>query len=413
MSPPVRPPVARRGSCSVKQPHDISTDLMAEDQEAISTPASINTPETEDPEPVRPLADEKAPKEGEKGSGSDVKWYASIDNPGHNADLRARVRAGLNDEERRYLWPRLCGACKRSRKNTGIYQRLLKKKLKEEDRESIKKDLPRMVPHDEGKVFNEKGPEQERLYNLLRAYCIFNGKIGYGQGMGVLAGLILRYVPNEELAFWMFERLMNDPMYKCAGLYDKCVTKLRSSYTVHDWLFAKHDEELFSRFEEQEISASAYTSCWYQTRFYKLDPELGKRVLDIFLLEGEKSHIVFRVALTLLSEYRQGMMSHPEGPLNYIQDHIRCKAPKKVSLDVNSLISRSLEMQLPLSNTKELQDLNNIDRKAQKILKQEKRMKMRETWSLGCGGGSPRSLFSPLSADGTPRSTGWCGNGGR
>uniref|UniRef100_A0A7S3YPG0 Uncharacterized protein n=1 Tax=Lotharella globosa TaxID=91324 RepID=A0A7S3YPG0_9EUKA len=118
---------------------------------------------------------------------------------------------------------------------------------------------------------------------------------------------------------------------------------------------------------------------------------------------------------TLLSEYRKGMIDHPEGPLNYIQDHVRSEAPKQVNLNVNSLISRSLEMQLPVRNAKGLQDLNNIDRKAQKILKQEKRLNRRESRSLGCG--SPRiALFSPRSAGGTPRRTrspGWCGNGGQ
>lgn len=85
------------------------------------------------------------------------------------------------------------------------------KKIQEE----IAKDLNRTFP--KHILFKDKQSlGQEQLFQVLRAYAIFNPEVGYCQGMGFLVALLLNYMPEEDAFYFLITLLEN---YNLKNLY--------------------------------------------------------------------------------------------------------------------------------------------------------------------------------------------------
>lgn len=76
----------------------------------------------------------------------------------------------------------------------------------------ISKDINRTFP--EHALFTESGHMRGALFNVLRAYALYNPDVGYCQGMGFMAGMLVLYM-NEEDAFFTAVRL---DFYRCEVL---------------------------------------------------------------------------------------------------------------------------------------------------------------------------------------------------
>jgi len=50
------------------------------------------------------------------------------------------------------------------------------------------------------------------LFNILRAYAVYDAEVGYTQGMSGLGALLLMYM-SEEDAFWCLCTLMQEERY--------------------------------------------------------------------------------------------------------------------------------------------------------------------------------------------------------
>ncbi|RVW44761.1 Ecotropic viral integration site 5-like [Vitis vinifera] len=82
----------------------------------------------------------------------------------------------------------------------------------------IIRDISRTFP---SHVFFQQrhGPGQRSLYNVLKAYSVYDRDVGYVQGMGFLAGLLLLYM-SEEDAFWLMVALLKGAVHApMEGLY--------------------------------------------------------------------------------------------------------------------------------------------------------------------------------------------------
>ena len=81
--------------------------------------------------------------------------------------------------------------------------------------EDIEKDVKRTFP--ETSEFQEPfSTGQNKLYNILKAYSQYDTKVGYCQGyllhhllgMNYIAGILLRYIKDERLAYLCFMHIM-------------------------------------------------------------------------------------------------------------------------------------------------------------------------------------------------------------
>jgi ecotropic viral integration site 5 protein len=99
------------------------------------------------------------------------------------------VRKGVQHHFRGIVWPLLCGAHDSSVKKQ--YADFIKATSACE--KVIRRDIARTYPeHD---FFKEKdGLGQESLFNVMKAYSLFDREVGYCQGSGFIVGLLLMQV---------------------------------------------------------------------------------------------------------------------------------------------------------------------------------------------------------------------------
>ena len=71
----------------------------------------------------------------------------------------------------------------------------------------IERDLARTFPHDP-RFSQRSGEGQTALFNILRAYSVYDPEVGYCQGMAFIAGLLYLQMRDEETAFWTFVQIM-------------------------------------------------------------------------------------------------------------------------------------------------------------------------------------------------------------
>lgn len=113
------------------------------------------------------------------------------------------VRKGIPQHFRGICWQLLCNA----------QQGQLREKYAEYLRQSspcekvIKRDIARTYPEHE--FFREKGgPGQGGLFNVMKAYSIHDGEVGYCQGSAFLVGVLLLQVNAELLSIQRKDYLM-------------------------------------------------------------------------------------------------------------------------------------------------------------------------------------------------------------
>ncbi|PPS09432.1 hypothetical protein GOBAR_AA11216 [Gossypium barbadense] len=267
--------------------------------------------------------------------------------------VKRRIRKGIPDCLRGLVWQLISGSRDLLLMNPGVYEQLVIYETSASELDIIR-DISRTFPTH---VFFQQrhGPGQRSLYNVLKAYSVFDRAVGYVQGMGFLAGLLLLYM-SEEDAFWLLVALLKGAVHApMEGLYqdlEKIVIPLsltqeltfgfiaayisfwdqigwfnqesavgqdptdcsKESRTatlnvglplVQQYLFqfehlvSEHLPKLGEHFSREMINPSMYASQWFITVFsYSFPFPLALRIWDVFLFEGVK--IVFKVGLALL-----------------------------------------------------------------------------------------------------------------
>jgi hypothetical protein len=163
---------------------------------------------------------------------------------------------------------------------------------------------------------------QKALYNVLRAFSVYNPDIGYCQGMGFITALALMYMPEDD-AFWFLMRLAED--YNMGGLWLPEMPLINQIMYVMDVLMAEYLPRLnslmvcmmcrsccawlarltFACIGEQEasnISKAMFVPQFFITGFmYSLPFGLALRIWDSFL--SRDFDFLYAVALALFKVY--------------------------------------------------------------------------------------------------------------
>uniref|UniRef100_A0A7I4B5C9 Rab-GAP TBC domain-containing protein n=3 Tax=Physcomitrium patens TaxID=3218 RepID=A0A7I4B5C9_PHYPA len=131
--------------------------------------------------------------------------------------VKRRVRKGIPDCLRGLAWQLISGSRDLLLMNQGVYEQLVLYETSAAELDIIR-DISRTFP---SHVFFQQrhGPGQRALYNVLKAYSVYDRDVGYVQGMGFLAGLLLLYM-SEEDAFWLLVALLKGAVHApMEGLY--------------------------------------------------------------------------------------------------------------------------------------------------------------------------------------------------
>lgn len=222
--------------------------------------------------------------------------------------VKRRIRKGIPDCLRGLVWQLISGSRDLLLMHQGVYEQLVLYETSSSELDIIR-DISRTFP---SHVFFQQrhGPGQRSLYNVLKAYSVYDREVGYVQGMGFLAGLLLLYM-SEEDAFWLMVALLkgavNAPM---EGLYLVGLPLVQQYLFQFERLVKEQLPRLGAHFDQEMINPSMYASQWFITVFsYSFPFPLALRIWDVFLHEGVK--IVFKVGLALLKYCQDDLVKLP------------------------------------------------------------------------------------------------------
>lgn len=211
--------------------------------------------------------------------------------------VKRRIRKGIPDCLRGLVWQLISGSRDLLLMNPGVYEQLVLYETSASELDIIR-DISRTFP---SHVFFQQrhGPGQRSLYNVLKAYSVFDRDVGYVQGMGFVAGLLLLYM-SEEDAFWLLVALLKGAVHApMEGLYQVGLPLVQQYLFQFEQLVKEHLPRLGEHFSQEMINPSMYASQWFITVFsYSFPFHFALRIWDVFLNEGVK--IVFQVGLALL-----------------------------------------------------------------------------------------------------------------
>jgi len=204
--------------------------------------------------------------------------------------LKLRVRKGIPACLRAKVWWELSSAeVTRSSHPPELFTALRQLAFSEQ----IQKDAHRTFPTNV--LFRER-TGQNRLCQVLQAYAAFDPEVGYCQGMGALAALLLLFL-DEERCFWLLATLMQK--YELKGLYATGLSGLYRSLFIATRLLRQFVPKVHTHFQHLQLSPSLFLSKWLLSQFAQgFAPETSLRICDAFLLEGEK--VWYRVVLAVL-----------------------------------------------------------------------------------------------------------------
>ncbi|KAG0326496.1 GTPase-activating protein [Podila humilis] len=203
--------------------------------------------------------------------------------------LTTMIQKGVPSALRGLIWQLL--AKSKDTQLEATYAELLKSSSTHE--KQITRDLSRTFPNHE--YFQADGPGQEALFNVVKAYSLYDTEVGYCQGLSFVVGPLLLNMPDEE-AFCLLVRMMNS--YEIRGHYTPDMNMLQLRLYQFEQLMEETVPLVFKHLRNQGIRSTMYASQWFMTVFaYKFPLELVFRVYDIIFVEGVEALLRFAIAL--------------------------------------------------------------------------------------------------------------------
>ncbi|XP_008210149.1 ecotropic viral integration site 5 ortholog isoform X2 [Nasonia vitripennis] len=258
--------------------------------------------------------------------------------------VKELVRQGIPHHFRGIVWQLLCGA----------HDSPVKKQFAEYIKctsaceRIIRRDIARTYPeHD---FFKEKdGLGQESLFNVMKAYSLYDREVGYCQGSGFIVGLLLMQQMPEEEAFAVLVALMQE--YRLRDMFKPSMAELGVCMYQLEHLVADTHPELYAHFTAQGFHTSMYASSWFLTLFTTaLSLPLACRIFDVFLSEGMET--IFKVALAMLQLGKEELLSlDMEGMLKFFQKEL----PGRAEADPDRLMNIAYSMKINPKRMKKLE----------------------------------------------------------
>ncbi|KAK9711025.1 hypothetical protein K7432_008073 [Basidiobolus ranarum] len=166
-------------------------------------------------------------------------------------------------------------------------------------------DLPRTFPRIE--MFKRKSGEgQTRLFNVLKAYSVYDPEIGYAQGFGYIVAVLLLHMSESE-AFCVFVRLMQS--HNLREMFMPDLQNLECRVYQFRCLLAAHFPKLVHHLDAYNVRTPMYTTPWFLTLFTNVLPQsIIFRLLDVMLLEGITVTVI-RMGLALMHQYLPDLLN--------------------------------------------------------------------------------------------------------
>ncbi|KAF9934120.1 GTPase-activating protein [Linnemannia zychae] len=214
--------------------------------------------------------------------------------------LTIMIQKGIPPTVRGLIWQLL--AQSKDAQLEATYADLLKETSSHE--KQIQRDMSRTFPNHE--YFQAEGLGQESLFNVVKAYSLYDAEVGYCQGLSFIVGPLLLNMPDEE-AFCVLIKMMSS--YDMRGHFTPEMNTLQLRLFQFEQLMEETVPLVHKHFLTQGIRSTMYASQWFMTLFaYKFPLDLVFRVYDIMLVEGVES--LLRFAIALLKANHDRILNH-------------------------------------------------------------------------------------------------------
>ncbi|KAJ6593928.1 rab-GTPase-TBC domain-containing protein [Mycena capillaripes] len=222
---------------------------------------------------------------------SDYQQFASE----HPEALARAIAKGIPGTLRGMMWQLM--AASKDPELESTYLKLLKDSSPHE--KAITRDLGRTFPHHD--FFTDgQGIGQENLFNVLKAYSIYDEPVGYCQGLPFVVAILLLNMPDEE-AFSLLVRLMQ--VYDLRGHFLPEMPKLQLRLFQFDRLIEELLPVLHVHFLREGVKSSMFCSQWFLTMFsYRFPLDIVFRIYDNCLASGIEAIFGFSVMLLMKNE---------------------------------------------------------------------------------------------------------------
>lgn len=140
----------------------------------------------------------------------------------------------------------------------------------------------------------------EELFNVIKAYSLFDPDVGYTQGM-IFITVPLVMNMNESESFCFLTTLMKE--YNLRSVFCPDMDGLHLLLYKFDRLLERNLSLLYNYLMRSGIKSSMYASQWFLTFFaYKFPLEMVLRIYDILITEGIESILKFALNLMIKHE---------------------------------------------------------------------------------------------------------------
>ncbi|CAJ0640193.1 22008_t:CDS:2 [Entrophospora sp. SA101] len=215
--------------------------------------------------------------------------------------LTAKLQQGLPPKLRGLIWQSMSQAS--STYLETMYSQLLNESSPYD--RIIQRDLARTFPTIE--MFKkENGKGQTMLWNVLKAYSLYDPLVGYCQGLGFLVGPLVMNM-NETQAFCVFVRLMET--YDMRTMFTLNMEGLQLRLYQFSALLSQILPNLHAHFHLHGVNVGMFASQWFLSLFaYSYPFPLVLRIYDVAFAEGAPETIM-RVAVALLKKNEETLNS--------------------------------------------------------------------------------------------------------
>ncbi|KAI8967703.1 rab-GTPase-TBC domain-containing protein [Mycotypha africana] len=227
-------------------------------------------------------------------------------------NLSYNVHKGIPPSLRGMIWPlfaksNIAGSC--NLKNGGKLEDQYLQLLKEESvyEKAIMRDLAKLssLSNTTSSCVNTESGQDEALFNLIKAYSLYDKEIGYSQGLLYIAGPLLSNMPEEE-AFSVLVQLMNK--YNLRGQFLPQPELLHTRLYQLEGLIGDYLPHVQRRLKNHNIQTNMYAQSWFGTMFAcKLPLNCVSRIYDIIFAEGFEA--MFKFAIALLEKNQATILS--------------------------------------------------------------------------------------------------------